>query len=81
MINTLKTSFKIDMAYATNSFIYILRKLPILKDLITYDAYNSRLLKKIIRIISLIFSFGRMLAYKFLYFFPINQNNGLFLHL
>ena len=36
MINTLKTSFKIDMAYATNSFIYILRKLPILKDLITY---------------------------------------------
>ena len=71
MINTLKTSFKIDMAYATNSFIYILRKLPILKDLITYDAYNSKLLKKIIRFISLIFSFGRMLAYKFLYFFVI----------
>ncbi len=71
MINTLKTSFKIDMAYATNSFIYILRKLPILRDLITDDAYKSKFLKGIVRIISLIFSFGRMLAYKFIYFFII----------
>ena len=69
MINTLRTSFKIDMSYATNSFIYILRKLPILKDLITEDAYSSKVLKSIVRIISLIFSFGKMLAYKFLYFF------------
>ena len=53
MINTLKTSFKIDMSYATNSFIYILRKLPILKDLITEDAYTSKGLKRFVRIISL----------------------------
>ena len=71
MINTLVNSFKIDMSYATNSFIYILRKLPILKDLITEDAYKSKALKSIVRIISSIFSFGRMLAYKFLYFFII----------
>ena len=71
MINTLKTSFKIDMSYATNSFIYILRKLPILKDLITEDAYTSKGLKRFVRIISLFLSFIKMLAYKFLYVFII----------
>jgi len=71
MINTLKTSFKIDMSYATNSFIYILRKLPILKDLITEDAYSSKVLKKIVSVISIILSFGKMVLYRLFYFFVI----------
>lgn len=71
MIKCLKMSLKIDMTYAINSFIYGLRKLPIFKDLFTDDIYKSKALKKIIRILSIILSAGRMILYRFLYFFVI----------
>ena len=71
MISSLKRSLKIDVCYAVNSFIYSIRKLPILNDLITDDIYNSKGLKNIIRIISLLLSFGRMIISKLLYFFVL----------
>ena len=71
MLNTLKKSLQIDISYSVNSFIYYLRKLPILKDLITKDAYSSKFLKKIIEFIGFIFYAARSLFLKFMYFFVI----------
>ena len=71
MINTLKKTFEIDIYYSVNSFIYLLSKLPILRDLITNDIYQSKFIKRIVSIFSIIFSIGRSLALKFFYFFII----------
>ena len=48
MINILIKSLEIDIVYAVNSLIYSLRNLPILKDLLTDDAYDSKVLKIVI---------------------------------
>ncbi len=71
MIKCLIKSFEIDVAYSTNSFIYILSKLPILEDLITNDIYKDKVIKKIIGFFVIIFNFFRALAIKFLYFLTI----------
>ncbi len=71
MFSTLKKSLQIDIAYSVNSFIYFLRKLPILKDLITKDAYSSKLLKKFIELLGFIFAIARSVFLKFMYFFVI----------
>ena len=68
MIRTLYYSLKIDTYYAFNSFIYVLRKLPILKDLITEDAYKSKALKTIGGFIGIVLSLSRMVVYRLLYF-------------
>ena len=47
MINVLKKTLQIDYAYSVNSFIYVLQRLPIFSDLLTKDAYSSKLLKNI----------------------------------
>ena len=87
MISSLKRSLKIDICYAVNSFIYSLRKLPILDDLITDDIYKSKRLKSIIRFISLILSFGKMIVGRLFYFLVIYisclyifENDGYFHH-
>lgn len=71
MISTLKMSLKIDMTYAINSFIYMLRKLPIFKDLFTDDIYKSQLLKKCVRLLSILLSGGRMIVSRLCYFLVI----------
>lgn len=72
MINSLKMSFKIDVTYAINSFIYNIKKFPILKDLFPGDGlYKSTKAKSIIRILALILSTARMILFKFLYFWII----------
>ncbi len=71
MINNLKYSLDIDTIYTTNSFIYLLRKLPILKDLITDDIYSSTFIKKIIQILVPVYLFLKMLVLKFFYYFLI----------
>ena len=48
MINILHKTLQIDIAYSVNSFIYVLRRLPIFKDLITDDIYKSKTIKRII---------------------------------
>ena len=45
MFKTFKLSFKIDIAYAVNSFVYVLKKLPILKNIIPNDLYSNSGLK------------------------------------
>lgn len=71
MFKTLKTTLDIDIAYSVNSFIYVLRKLPIFGDLLTDDAYSSTLLKKVVSIIGLFLSFTKALIFKAIYYFII----------
>ncbi len=71
MLNTLKMSFKIDTAYATNSFIYTLKKLPILKDILSDDLYSSTSLKNFIRVLGIILTSAKLILYRLLYFFII----------
>ena len=71
MIKTLLKSFEIENAYTINSYIFILRKLPILKDLLTDDAYSSVTLKKIISVFCILFTFFTKAFLKFMYYFTI----------
>lgn len=71
MLRTLKIALDIDIAYSVNSFIYVLRRLPIFCDLLTEDVYQSKVIKKIISILGLIFSSCRAIFLKFMYFFTI----------
>lgn len=69
MINILRMSLKIDMTYAINSFIYSIKKLPIVKELFPDNAlYKSKKAKSLIRLLGIILSTGRMILYKVLYF-------------
>ena len=71
MFNTLKMSLKIDYTYKINSFIYNLRKLPILKDLITNDLYKSKNLKFLFNFIIIIYLCLKSLFLKISYFICI----------
>ena len=71
MINILLKTLEIDMAYSVNSFLYVLKKLPILRDLFTNDIYKSKIIKKIVAFFGIIFSLTRALFIKFMYFFII----------
>ncbi len=71
MINTLLKTLQIDLYYSVNSFIYILSKLPILKDLITNDIYKSKTIKRIVGFGGILFSIARAVFLKFMYFFVI----------
>ena len=71
MINVLKKTLQIDYAYSVNSFIYTLQKLPIFNDLLTKDAYSSKMLKSIVGVFGIIISTLRVLFLKFMYFFAI----------
>lgn len=71
MFKVLKKALSIEQTYQANSFIYILRKLPIFKDLFTEDIYNSVIIKKIIKVISTAFLIFRLIFFKFLYYFII----------
>ena len=71
MINILHKTLQIDIAYSVNSFIYVLRRLPIFKDLITDDIYKSKAIKRIIGFFGIILSMVRALFLKFMYFFVI----------
>jgi len=71
MFSCLKQSLDIDIAYSVNSFLYALSKLPGFKNIISNDVYSDKNLKSIISIFGIIFSLGRAIALKFLYFFII----------
>ncbi len=71
MINILIKSLEIDIVYAVNSLIYSLRNLPILKDLLTDDAYESKVLKIVIGIIGIVLSTSRAILFKAFYYFVI----------
>ena len=71
MINILVKSLDIEITYTINSFIYILSKLPILRDLITNDIYKSKFIKGLVGVFVRLFLFLRAIFLKFMYFFVI----------
>ena len=71
MWNSLKYGLEIDIVYSINSFIYALRKLPVLKDLFTNDIYKNTTTKKVIGSFGIIISIFRNILLKYLYFFII----------
>ena len=71
MIKYLEKSLEFDLAYTVNSFLYVLRGLPILKDLLTDDIYKSNFIKRMVNIFMIIFFIVRGLFLKFFYFFII----------
>lgn len=71
MIKYLSKSFEFDLVYTVNSFLYILKDLPILRDLLTDDIYKDSILKKIVKTFMIIFFIARALFLKFFYFFII----------
>ncbi len=88
MNSILKKSFEIDTTYSINSFFYILRKIPIFKDLITEDIYKSTSLKRKIRFFSFLYLLCKKILLKLVYFlvlfyscqslFPKNNMNSFF---
>lgn len=68
MIHTLFTSFRISLTYGINTFIYRLRKLPVLKNLLSTGWYKNQLLKNGITAWVLLFRFVSIFVKKFLYF-------------
>lgn len=78
MINTLKMSFKIDITYAINSFIYNIKRFPVLKDLFPGDGlYKSKKVKTIVRLLALLLSTTRLVFFKVFYFWIIKLIAGL----
>lgn len=71
MINILYKTLQIDVAYSTNSFIYILKRLPLFRDLFTNDIYKSKVIKSIVGLFGSLFSLARALLFKYMYFFVI----------
>jgi len=77
MINILKTSFNIDMTYAINSFIYNIKRIPILGVFLPNDMYERKFLKKVIQFLILSYRLFKTLFFKFMYFsfiFIISMN-------
>lgn len=68
MINTLKLSLKIDFNYAINSFIYTIKKTPILKNIITSNLYEKEGFKTFVRILGVICTSLRLLLFRGFYF-------------
>lgn len=71
MINTLKLSLKIDFNYAINSFIYTIKKTPVLRSIITSNLYEKEGFKTLIRILGVICTSLRLLLFRGLYFIII----------
>lgn len=67
MINTLKMSLKIDFNYAINSFIYNLKKTPILKNIIPISLYSKEKFKTFIRILGVICTSLRLIVFRIMY--------------
>lgn len=67
MFNTLKVSFKIDITYAINSFIYTLKHTPMIKEWVPDDLYQNKKAKKCVRLLAIFCTTLKMIGGKFLY--------------
>ena len=67
MLNTVINSFKLKNAYSTNSFIYNLRKLPLIGKKIPSNLYGNRVIMTIINIIFGLFKIISLFVGKFIY--------------
>lgn len=67
MIKTFMTSFKLENAYKTNSMIYSLKGLPIIKKILPNSLYKSKGLKIIVSIINIFKNIIGIFLWKFIY--------------
>lgn len=88
-MNTFKTSFDIDFTYAINSFVYTLKKTPIIKNIISDNIYSKEGFKLFVKILGLICTISKLVVSRLIYFFfifgicnilKLNTNN-LFIHI
>ena len=68
MPDTILQNIKLRLTYGINSFIYWLRKIPVVRDIVPDKPYAGGWLKKLGPVVSLIGSALKTLAVKFLYF-------------
>lgn len=68
MFKTLYYSLKIDTFYAINSFIYTLRGMPFIKDVLSEEILNSKALKVISGLIGVVLTAFKMFISRFIYF-------------
>ncbi|MBR5980207.1 MAG: hypothetical protein IK029_05375 [Oscillospiraceae bacterium] len=71
MPESLFQNIKLRSAYGINSFIYWLRKIPVLRDIVPDDPYAKGWLKKLGPVISALLSAVKFFAIKLLYFFVL----------
>ena len=71
MIKCLYQTIKIDYYYSVNSFLYVLKKLPVLKDLFTNDVYQGKWIKNITGVFGVLLSLLRAIGFKLIYYFAI----------
>ena len=71
MKNNFMNSFYIELTYSINSFFYILRKVPIFRDLITEDVYADEHLKTKLRFVCLLYKIFKKVVGKIIYSFII----------
>lgn len=88
MINIFKTCLDIDFTYAINSFVYTLKKTPIIKNIINDNIYSKKVFKQIAKLLAIICTMSVTILSKFFYFLIIyicckvlKFNNNLFIHL
>lgn len=88
-MNTFKTSFDIDFTYAINSFVYTLKKTPIIKNIISDNIYSKNGFKLFVKILGLICTISKLVVSRLIYFFfifticnilKLNTSN-LFIHI
>lgn len=88
-MNTFKTSFDIDFTYAINSFVYTLKKTPVIKNIISDNIYSKEGFKLFVKILGLICTISKLVISRLIYFFFIFgicnilklNTNSLFIHI
>ena len=88
MKNSFMNSLNIELTCSINSFFYVLRKIPVFKDLITEDIYADEHLKSKLRFACLLFKIFKKIIEKLVYsfillgicykFFPNNTIQSFF---
>ncbi len=91
MFKTLRLAFKLRIAYSINSFLYSLKRVPLIKRLLPYDLYDNRLLKKAALLVVFLWEIASIFIGKGLYYYlfiylPLgslyhNFNSGLLFHI
>ena len=91
MFKTLRLAFKLRIAYSINSFLYSLKRVPLIKRLLPYDLYDNRLLKKAALLVVFLWEIASTFIGKGLYYYlfihlPLgslyhNFNSGLLFHI
>ncbi|MEG2429916.1 MAG: hypothetical protein RSA99_05980, partial [Oscillospiraceae bacterium] len=71
MINTIKTIFSVTSTQSANSFIYFLKKIPIIKKIISDDIYRETSLKLVLAFIATSLKSILCIAGKFVYVFLV----------